>query len=50
MTTSNIDIVQLAVKIGDLNRRVDVVGETTEETKRNLLKFFVGVNDKKNNN
>jgi len=50
MITLNIDIVQLAVKIGYHNRRVDVVGENAEETKKNLLKLFVGVNDKKNNN
>ena len=50
MTTSKLDIVKLAVKIGDHNRRIDVVGGNTEETKRDMLESFVGVNYKKNNN
>ena len=50
MTSSNINIVKLAIKIGDHSKKNDVVGKNIEETKRNLSLLFVGSNDRKKNN
>lgn len=50
MNNSNIDMVKLAVKIGDHSERVNVVGKNTEETKQNLLNLFAGSNARKKNN
>jgi len=50
MTNSDLGTIQLAIKIGDQNPGVDVVGKTHEDTVKNLLNMFkVGNGDQANN-